>query len=167
MLVLFSKTETSANSSFLPSPRLPSFLKFAKPAITCASPPIVTMPSTCRHSRQGYSRESSYDSTSSAPSESYTTGTIHHRRTISRTSTSSPLPLPPSLDGFSELFHSRVSTPLITPVTKSFTTDEDRERWARMLRMQREFHCYKSARLEAAVEALDNGASFEEVPIRE
>jgi hypothetical protein len=52
-------------------------------------------------------------------------------------------------------------------VTKSFTTDEDRERWARMLRMQREFHCYKSARLEAAVEALDNGASFEEVPIRE
>jgi len=34
-----------------------------------------------------------------------------------------------------------------------------------MLRMQREFHCYKSARLEAAVEALDNGASFEEVPI--
>ena len=36
-----------------------------------------------------------------------------------------------------------------------------------MLRMQREFRCYKSARVEAAVEALDNGASFEEVPIRE
>lgn len=33
-----------------------------------------------------------------------------------------------------------------------------------MLRMQREFHCYKSARLEAAVEALERG---EEPPIRE
>ena len=36
-----------------------------------------------------------------------------------------------------------------------------------MLRMQQQFHCYKSARLEAAVEALDNGVPLEDVPIRE
>jgi len=34
-----------------------------------------------------------------------------------------------------------------------------------MLKMQQAFHCYKSARLEAAVEALDNGVPLEEVPI--
>lgn len=37
----------------------------------------------------------------------------------------------------------------------------------RMLALQREFHCYNSARLEAAVEALEMGWSIEEVPIRE
>lgn len=35
-----------------------------------------------------------------------------------------------------------------------------------MLALQREFHCYNSARLEAAVEALEQGRSFEEVGIR-
>lgn len=35
----------------------------------------------------------------------------------------------------------------------------------RMLALQREFHCYNSARLEAAVEALEMGWSIEEVPI--
>ena len=33
--------------------------------------------------------------------------------------------------------------------------------------LQREYHCYNSARLEAAVEALEKGVGFEEVPIRE
>ena len=33
--------------------------------------------------------------------------------------------------------------------------------------LQREYHCYKSARLEAAVEALEMGWSIEEVPMRE
>lgn len=33
--------------------------------------------------------------------------------------------------------------------------------------LQREYHCYNSARLEAAVEALEKGMSIEEVPIRE
>jgi hypothetical protein len=36
-----------------------------------------------------------------------------------------------------------------------------------MLEMQRDFRCYRSARLEAAVEAMDSGACFEDVPIRE
>jgi len=31
--------------------------------------------------------------------------------------------------------------------------------------LQREYHCYNSARLEAAVEALEKGLSIEEVPI--
>jgi len=34
-----------------------------------------------------------------------------------------------------------------------------------MLSLQREYHCYNSARLEAAVEALENGVAFEEVLI--
>jgi len=33
----------------------------------------------------------------------------------------------------------------------------DAECWSRMLALQREYHCYNSARLEAAVEALENG----------
>jgi hypothetical protein len=36
-----------------------------------------------------------------------------------------------------------------------------------MLALQREYHCYKSARLEAAVEALESGYSIEDVPMRE
>jgi len=34
-----------------------------------------------------------------------------------------------------------------------------------MLALQKEYHCYNSARLEAAVEALENGCPIEEVPI--
>lgn len=45
--------------------------------------------------------------------------------------------------------------------------ESDVECWMRMLALQREFHCYNSARLEAAVEALEMGWSIEEVPIRE
>lgn len=33
--------------------------------------------------------------------------------------------------------------------------------------LQREYHCYNSARLEAAVEALERGVRIEEVPMRE
>jgi len=35
-----------------------------------------------------------------------------------------------------------------------------------MLALQREYHCYNSARLEAAVEALEKGWRIEDVPIR-
>jgi hypothetical protein len=45
--------------------------------------------------------------------------------------------------------------------------ESDAECWSRMLMLQREYHCYNSARLEAAVEALEKGVGFEEVPIRE
>jgi len=34
-----------------------------------------------------------------------------------------------------------------------------------MLALQREFHCYKSARMEAVVEALEAGWRVEEVPV--
>lgn len=57
------------------------------------------------------------------------------------------------------------STPFVSPIPSDDATDSsDSKRWARMLRMQKEFHCYRSARLEAAVETLERG---EEPPIRE
>ncbi|PVH80264.1 hypothetical protein DL98DRAFT_515567 [Cadophora sp. DSE1049] len=34
-----------------------------------------------------------------------------------------------------------------------------------MLALQREYHCYNSARLEAAIEALEKGWRIEDVPI--
>lgn len=43
--------------------------------------------------------------------------------------------------------------------------ESDAECWSRMLQLQREYHCYNSARLEAAVEALERGLAIEEVPI--
>ncbi|KAF7910893.1 uncharacterized protein EAF01_002402 [Botrytis porri] len=42
--------------------------------------------------------------------------------------------------------------------------ESDAECWERMLALQKEYHCYQSARLEAAVEALENGWLLEEVP---
>jgi hypothetical protein len=45
--------------------------------------------------------------------------------------------------------------------------ESDAECWSRMLMLQMEYHCYNSARLEAAVEALEKGVGIEEVPIRE
>jgi hypothetical protein len=45
--------------------------------------------------------------------------------------------------------------------------ETDEECWERMISLQREYHCYKSARLEAAVEALERGCSIDEVPMRE
>jgi hypothetical protein len=44
--------------------------------------------------------------------------------------------------------------------------ESDAECWSRMLMLQREYHCYNSARLEAAVDALEKGVRIEEVPIR-
>jgi len=34
-----------------------------------------------------------------------------------------------------------------------------------MLLLQKEYHCYKSARMEAAIEALENGWGVEEVAV--
>lgn len=44
--------------------------------------------------------------------------------------------------------------------------ESDAECWERMLALQREYHCYNSARLEAAVEALENGVALEKVAVR-
>lgn len=45
----------------------------------------------------------------------------------------------------------------MVPPPSSHYQDEtdDAETWGRMLALQREYRCYNSARLEAAVEALD------------
>ncbi|KAH8596864.1 hypothetical protein B0O99DRAFT_685344 [Bisporella sp. PMI_857] len=100
------------------------------------------MPSSC------YSREGSCE-----------TPTIHERRSRSRNSTASPTP--PALNGLGEFFHSRVSSPISIPESK----ESDAACWERMLMLQREYHCYKSARLEAAVEAIERGAEINEVPM--
>jgi hypothetical protein len=71
-------------------------------------------------------------------------------------------PPPPPLHGFTDFFHARTAAPISIPVQQ----ESDAECWGRMLALQREYHCYKSARLEAAVAALDNGHSIEEVPMR-
>jgi hypothetical protein len=53
------------------------------------------------------------------------------------------------------------------PFSVPMQQESDAECWERMLALQMEYHCYKSARLEAAVEALESGYSIEEVPMRE
>lgn len=45
--------------------------------------------------------------------------------------------------------------------------ESDEECWSKMLRLQREYHCYNSARLEAAVEALEKGWGMDAVQMRE
>lgn len=43
--------------------------------------------------------------------------------------------------------------------------ETDAQCWERMLSLQQQYHCYNSARLEAAIEALERGVRLEEVPI--
>lgn len=151
MLVLSSHKNQNFALHFLPA--FPQFLKFDRTsAITW---PNMSPSSSCnsRTGRSRYSREGSYDS--------QTSNTIHSRRTMSRTNSSSGTPPPPALNGFSDLFHSRVNTPISIPAPR----ESDAECWERMLALQREYHCYNSARLEAAVEALEQGYAIDEVPM--
>jgi len=155
MLVLSSYKNENFSLHFLPA--FPQFLKFERPSgITWQT----MSPASSCHSRWShratYSRESSYDSQASSHSQ-----TIHSRRTKSRTNSGSRTPPPPALVGFSDFFHSRVSTPISIPAPK----ESDAECWERMLALQREYHCYNSARLEAAVEALEQGYATEELPM--
>jgi hypothetical protein len=155
MLVLPSSKHDHFSLHFLPA--IPQFLKFDRSSIiTCHN-----MSPASSHSRSCYeepcSRESSYDSQTSSRSQ-----TIHSRRTKSRTNSNSRTPPPPALSGFSDFFHSRVSTPISITAPR----ESDAECWERMLGLQKEYHCYKSARLEAAVEALEQGCAIEEVPMR-
>ncbi|KAN0090303.1 hypothetical protein V8E51_018882 [Hyaloscypha variabilis] len=92
--------------------------------------------------------------------------TLYHRRSLSRNNSSYTQP-PPALTltslGLPENFFAtrrRESTGIETRDGES-----DAECWSRMLMLQREYHCYNSARLEAAVEALEKGVRIEEVPI--
>jgi len=80
---------------------------------------------------------------------------------MSRTNSESHTPPPPPLHGFRDFFHTRVNTPIAIPAP----VESDMQCWERMLMLQREYHCYNSARLEAAVEALERGFAIEEVPM--
>jgi hypothetical protein len=156
MLVLHSSKNEQFSLHFLPA--FPQFLKFERS--NCITWPNMSPPSSYSRSshRAPYSRGSSYDSQASSHSQ-----TIHSRRTLSRTNSKSRTPPPPALNGFSDFFHTRVSTPISITAPR----ESDAECWGRMLALQREYHCYKSARLEAAIEALEQGYAIEEVPIRE
>ncbi|CAL3963392.1 hypothetical protein PZA11_001024 [Diplocarpon coronariae] len=106
--------------------------------------------------------------------------TIHHRRTLSSRKNSASArrsPPPPPLPG---LGLSLPVSPLATPSSTAPIADpnlhsravfvprreeSDAECWERMLALQREYHCYNSARMEAAVEALEKGWKIEEVPM--
>ncbi len=109
-----------------------------------------------------FSREPNCNGATPNPSS-----TIHYRRTLSSYSTLSPKP--PTLAGLGlpgAVFDSRSASPtlFLFEELKDGRGESDAECWDRMLRLQREFHCYNSARLEAAVEVMERGG---EVPIRE
>ncbi|APA09994.1 hypothetical protein SS1G_05731 [Sclerotinia sclerotiorum 1980 UF-70] len=69
--------------------------------------------------------------------------------------TRSPSPLAQNSNELPDIMRSRI---LASP------KESDAECWERMLALQKEYHCYQSARLEAAVEALENGWLLEDVP---
>jgi hypothetical protein len=115
--------------------------------------------------RRSSSRPSNHFSPSPSPSPP---PTLHRRRTGSRTNSSSSASPPPTLSltglGLPETFFAtsrRESAGL-----EMRDGESDAECWSRMLMLQREYHCYNSARLEAAVDALEKGVRIEEVPIR-
>ncbi|KAH6713597.1 hypothetical protein BKA61DRAFT_674214 [Leptodontidium sp. MPI-SDFR-AT-0119] len=147
------------------------------------------MPSFTRHRpctspiQPHYPSNSSTYSISPSPSPS-PPPTIHHRRTLSsRTNSSSRRsPPPPSLPGlglpvspFASLntttSNSNTNSNLnpegqaMAPAFAPQEGESDAECWSRMLALQREYHCYNSARLEAAVEALEKGCKVEDVPM--
>jgi hypothetical protein len=159
-MLLLSSRNPNFSLHFLPAfPSMPLF-KSPHHRITCLRSPVemplpsfTSPPPSPRHYS---SREGSYDSQTS-------NHTIHSRRTLSRCNSSARTPPPPPLNGFADFFHSTVAAPVRIPEQR----ESDAEIWERMLMLQREYHCYKSARLEAAVEALEMGWSIEEVPMRE
>lgn len=152
MLTLPSQRNQNFSLHFLPS--LSQLLKLHRSnAITW-----LNMPSPLSHpqsSRSLFSQEGNCDPEASR-------NTIHSRRTMSRTESDPHGHPPPPLSGFSDLFHSRAST----PISVSAPEESDIECWERMLALQRAYHCYNSARLEAAVEALEQGYGIEDVPMR-
>jgi len=48
----------------------------------------------------------------------------------------------------------------------SWKGESDAETWERMLALQKEYRCYNSARVEAAVEALERGWKIEDMSVR-
>jgi hypothetical protein len=154
---------------------LTSALRFFKESLTCHS----IMPCLNLNGAK-YSHESSYDSIKSSgmPSPTFCSATalspvfvsnptIHQRRMLSRSHSSSQAPMPPKLDGFSDFFRSRVGSSTVTsPSPISVPYGSDAECWERMLKLQRQHHCYNSARMDAAVEELEKGTPIENVSMR-
>lgn len=146
-----SSRSPSFSLHFLPA-MLPLMARSGSPPVTCSSSTTMEpSPLSTRSSSPAYGQGASCDGQ-----------TIHHRRTLMRASSGMRTPPPPALHGFADFFHSRTAVPFSVPVQQ----ESDAECWERMLALQREYHCYKSARLEAAVEALERGFSIEEVPMR-
>lgn len=109
------------------------------------------------------------------------THSTHRRMLISRNSSSSSTPscspTRTSSSSLHNIFHphqqqqsSRSSSPtqntsLASKLEEREERESDAECWERMLALQMEYHCYNSARLEAAVEAVVAGCPIENVPI--
>lgn len=124
------------------SRNIPSFLNLLTITITWTRYRLIM--SSTQSSRKGSyeSEESEVRSTPSTPGRN----------------TRSPSPLAQNLNGLPDIMRTRV---LASP------KESDAECWERMLTLQKEYHCYQSARLEAAVDALENGWLIEEVPRRQ
>lgn len=147
-MLISSSTSPSFSLHFLPV--MPSTI-FRSSTPRSASPYTTPSSPNSRCPSPTYGRAASCDSQ-----------TIHHRRTTMRANSGMRTPPPPPLNGFADFFHTRTAAPFSVPMQQ----ESDAQCWERMLALQREYHCYKSARLEAAVEALERGCSIEDVPMR-
>jgi hypothetical protein len=118
---------------------IPAFTKLSSSTTT-----KITWSRSAMSSTQS-SREGSYETYSRGPSSP-----------LSGNSRSAS-PSQSGMDSITEALKSRV---LASP------KESDSECWERMLALQKEYHCYHSARLEAAVDALESGWLIEDVPMR-
>lgn len=185
MLERVHKTRTSNIQLHIITWSLDIFTNLPNKNTTINNMPSFTRNRPCNSTIQPrYHSNSSTYSISPSPSPS-PPPTIHHRRTLSsRTNSSSRRsPPPPSLPGLglpvspfaspenttshaNTHSNSHLEGTTVAPAFVPQKGESDAECWSRMLALQREYHCYNSARLEAAVEALEKGWRIEDVPIR-
>jgi len=141
------------------------------------------MPSARQQQRAPLSPPAPYGRRREARYSDHEKQTIYQRRLERRVSGSASPPLPLlALHGYDDVFRqprvAAVAAPVaaVAPVVEVVevgveeveadgTWESDAQCWARMLALQRRYHCYNSARLEAAVEALESGTPIGEVPM--
>ena len=122
---------------------------------------MITTPSFIRNSspRRYLSRRSSSDSSTSDTPDSTSPhqATTITSPTTSRTNSNNENTTTPQ---------SESSTGTDSDLFNPMMEETDAQCWQRMLRLQREYHCYNSARLSAAVEAEERGELEVAIPSR-